>query len=85
MTPFPTGEINREVFEMISANSMLVRFEINIIKVGFWIYGCRMQNADVQDADRSHGCRFTGSRFDEREGNGWQYQMLASWRDGSCQ
>jgi len=33
LTPFPTGEVDREVFEMIGANSMSVRFEINIIKV----------------------------------------------------
>ncbi|KIJ62403.1 hypothetical protein HYDPIDRAFT_114497 [Hydnomerulius pinastri MD-312] len=31
--PFPTGEVDREVFEMMGANSLSVRFEINIIKV----------------------------------------------------
>lgn len=34
LAPFPTGEVDREVFEMMGANSMSVRFEINIIKVG---------------------------------------------------
>lgn len=34
LAPFPTGEVDREVFEMIGANQMSVRFEINIIKVG---------------------------------------------------
>jgi hypothetical protein len=33
LTPFPTGEVDREIFEMMGANSMSVRFEINIIKV----------------------------------------------------
>jgi len=32
-TPFPTGEVDREVFESIGASSLSVRFEINIIKV----------------------------------------------------
>ncbi|KAH7886474.1 hypothetical protein F5I97DRAFT_1936203 [Phlebopus sp. FC_14] len=32
-TPFPTGEVDKEVFEMMGANSLSVRFEINIIKV----------------------------------------------------
>ncbi|KAG2353935.1 hypothetical protein BDR07DRAFT_1431292 [Suillus spraguei] len=31
--PFPTGEVDREVFESIGASSLSVRFEINIIKV----------------------------------------------------
>ncbi|KAH7920346.1 Pkinase-domain-containing protein [Leucogyrophana mollusca] len=31
--PFPTGEVDREVFETMGANSLSVRFEINIIKV----------------------------------------------------
>ncbi|KAF8129971.1 hypothetical protein EV363DRAFT_1168110 [Boletus edulis] len=33
LTPFPTGEVDREIFEMMGANSLSVRFEINIIKV----------------------------------------------------
>ncbi|KAL4065610.1 hypothetical protein V8B97DRAFT_2010421 [Scleroderma yunnanense] len=33
LTPFPTGEVDHEVFEMIGANLLSVRFEINIIKV----------------------------------------------------
>ncbi|KAG8215598.1 hypothetical protein J3R82DRAFT_7463 [Butyriboletus roseoflavus] len=33
LAPFPTGEVDREVFEMMGANSLSVRFEINIIKV----------------------------------------------------
>lgn len=33
LTPFPTGEVEREVFEMMGANSLSVRFEINIVKV----------------------------------------------------
>lgn len=33
LTPFPTGEVDHEVFEMIGANSLSVRFEINIVKV----------------------------------------------------
>lgn len=33
LTPFPTGEVDHEVFEMIGSNSLSVRFEINIIKV----------------------------------------------------
>lgn len=32
-TPFPTGEVDRTVFDTISANSLAVRFEINIVKV----------------------------------------------------
>ncbi|EGN97581.1 hypothetical protein SERLA73DRAFT_92742 [Serpula lacrymans var. lacrymans S7.3] len=32
-TPFPTGEVDREVFESMGANTLSVRFEINIIKV----------------------------------------------------
>ncbi|KAH7906248.1 hypothetical protein BJ138DRAFT_1016529 [Hygrophoropsis aurantiaca] len=31
--PFPTGEVDRELFETMGANSLSVRFEINIIKV----------------------------------------------------
>lgn len=31
--PFPTGEVDRDVFESIGASSLSVRFEINIIKV----------------------------------------------------
>lgn len=34
LTPFPTGEIDQELFDMIGANTLSVRFEINIIKVG---------------------------------------------------
>ncbi|KAG6331469.1 hypothetical protein ID866_7622 [Astraeus odoratus] len=33
LTPFPTGEVDQEVFEMIGANQFSVRFEINIIKL----------------------------------------------------
>ncbi|KAI6021046.1 hypothetical protein EDC04DRAFT_2869899 [Pisolithus marmoratus] len=33
LTPFPTGEVDHEVFEMMGANSLSVRFEINIVKV----------------------------------------------------
>ncbi|KAI5999071.1 hypothetical protein EDD15DRAFT_130493 [Pisolithus albus] len=33
LTPFPTGEVDQEVFEMMGANSLSVRFEINIVKV----------------------------------------------------
>lgn len=32
-TPLPTGEVDRDVFESISANTLSVRFEINIVKV----------------------------------------------------
>ena len=32
-TPLPTGEVDRDIFESISANTLAVRFEINIVKV----------------------------------------------------
>ena len=32
-TPFPTGEVDPEVFETIGNNSLAVRFEINVVKV----------------------------------------------------
>ncbi|KAK7682030.1 hypothetical protein QCA50_014994 [Cerrena zonata] len=32
-TPFPTGEVDPEVFESIGNNSLAVRFEINLVKV----------------------------------------------------
>ena len=31
--PFPTGEVDREVFEIVGRNTLSVRFEINIVKV----------------------------------------------------
>ncbi|THH15419.1 hypothetical protein EW146_g5047 [Bondarzewia mesenterica] len=31
--PFPTGEVDRDVFESIGQNTLSVRFEINVIKV----------------------------------------------------
>jgi hypothetical protein len=31
--PFPTGEVDREVFESVGRNTLSVRFEINIVKV----------------------------------------------------
>ncbi|KII84894.1 hypothetical protein PLICRDRAFT_45728 [Plicaturopsis crispa FD-325 SS-3] len=33
MAPMPTGEVDREVFETMGANTLSVRFEINIVKV----------------------------------------------------
>jgi len=33
MSALPTGEVNQDVFETIGANSLAVRFEINIVKV----------------------------------------------------
>lgn len=33
LSPLPTGEVNQEVFDLISANSLAVRFEVNIVKV----------------------------------------------------
>lgn len=33
LSPLPTGEVNQEMFDMISANSLAVRFEVNIVKV----------------------------------------------------
>lgn len=33
VTPFPTGEVDPEVFETIGNNSLAVRFEINLVKV----------------------------------------------------
>jgi serine/threonine protein kinase KIN1/2 len=38
MTPFPTGEVDKETFETISGNTMSVRFEISIVKVRMSIY-----------------------------------------------
>ncbi|KAI0072260.1 Pkinase-domain-containing protein [Panus rudis PR-1116 ss-1] len=32
-TPFPTGEVDPEVFDLIGNNSLAVRFEINVVKV----------------------------------------------------
>jgi serine/threonine protein kinase KIN1/2 len=34
-TPLPTGEVDKEMFEMMGANTLSVRFEINIVKVSF--------------------------------------------------
>lgn len=34
LAPYPTGLVDQEVFESIGANSLAVRFEINIVKVG---------------------------------------------------
>ena len=34
-SPLPTGEVNHDVFESIGANSLAVRFEINVVKVGY--------------------------------------------------
>ncbi len=33
LSPLPTGEVDQEVFDLISANSLAVRFEVNIVKV----------------------------------------------------
>jgi len=33
LLPLPTGEVDREVFETIGANTLSVRFEVNIVKV----------------------------------------------------
>ncbi|KAG1758736.1 hypothetical protein EDD22DRAFT_909065 [Suillus occidentalis] len=44
--PFPTGEVDREVFESIGASSLSVRFEINIIKVPWLpIHGIQFRRA----------------------------------------
>lgn len=32
-TPFPTGEVDQEVFDTLGMNSLAVRFEINVVKV----------------------------------------------------
>lgn len=32
-TPLPTGEVGKDIFDTISANTLAVRFEINIVKV----------------------------------------------------
>ena len=48
--PFPTGEVDREVFESVGRNTLSVRFEINIVKVrvfplsGFWAFFCLWVN-----------------------------------------
>jgi hypothetical protein len=34
--PQPTGEVDRDVFESMGNNTLSVRFEINIVKVGFF-------------------------------------------------
>lgn len=50
LTPFPTGEVDREIFEMMGANSLSVRFEINIIKVGasvLYVSRRALTNADT--------------------------------------
>ena len=36
--PFPTGEVDREVFESVGRNTLSVRFEINIVKVRVSVY-----------------------------------------------
>ncbi|KAH9895931.1 Pkinase-domain-containing protein [Cubamyces lactineus] len=33
LTPLPTGEVGPDIFEIIGANSLAVRFEINLVKV----------------------------------------------------
>ena len=33
LTPLPTGEVGPDIFEIIGANSLAVRFEINVVKV----------------------------------------------------
>jgi hypothetical protein len=39
-TPLPTGEVGRDMFEIISANTLAVRFEINIVKVSLSVPTC---------------------------------------------
>lgn len=78
LTPFPTGEVDREVFEMMGANSLSVRFEINIIKVGADV-PCVTERADASCMYRSHGYRFTGFSFGERAGTGGNTRC---WRGG---
>ncbi|KAF9236131.1 hypothetical protein BU15DRAFT_50491 [Melanogaster broomeanus] len=62
--PFPTGEVDREMFEMMGANSLSVRFEINIIKASAFIH--------LVPWLPLHGIQFRRAG-----GDGWQYQMLA--------
>jgi hypothetical protein len=45
-SPIPTGEVDREFFELISANTLSVRFEINIVKVSARLVGGRRCNAN---------------------------------------
>lgn len=37
-SPLPTGEVDQDIFESIGANSLAVRFEINIVKVCILIH-----------------------------------------------
>lgn len=80
-TPFPTGEVDREVFEMMGANSLSVRFEINIIKVRWRRAVCliEMLMASMRIVLRFHGYRFTGSSSGEQVGTGGSTRC---WRGG---
>lgn len=62
-TPYPTGLVDQEVFDTIGANSLAVRFEINIVKVrGDPTVPARVtgQCTDV-GVGRCRGCRCMGS------------------------
>jgi hypothetical protein len=77
--PFPTGEVDREVFESVGRNTLSVRFEINIVKVRVSVRVCVCYNS-------ANSCFFFlqvpwlplhGIQFRRAGGDGWQYQMLA--------
>lgn len=36
-TPLPTGEVDKDVFETMGASALSARFDINIVKVSFWL------------------------------------------------
>ena len=77
LTPFPTGEVDHEVFEMIGANSLSVRFEINIIKVCMQLDRGFGSVADVLCFIQVPWLPLYGIQFRRVSGDGWQYQMLA--------
>lgn len=73
--PFPTGQVDQAVFESIGANSLSVRFEINIVKVraNFLVRSTNQTDHHLQVPLLP----FHGIQFRRLSGDGWQYHMLA--------
>ena len=76
-SPFPTGEVDRDVFESMGNNSLSVRFEINIVKVSKECFSLSTFSLIVFFLSQVPWLPLHGIQFRRASGDGWQYQMLA--------
>jgi hypothetical protein len=73
-SPFPTGQVDRDVFESLGNNMLSVRFEINIVKVRVPPSQCQIF---LICRSKVPMLPLHGIQFRRASGDGWQYQMLA--------